>query len=1059
MIIVPIILEDVSAENPNLYVSAENELFDNHFAGSMVVEVVVNDSDLNDIDDSIGEPDVTLNGKDLRMVQATDGSWYAYFANIDQAKIADQIVLDAGDGAKGESLDFGVFCSSNTDSSVLGTSFSETEGVAIPREGTLVGFTNGQASLTDCTGSVTSTGIILNNVVRGEKSINTNPSIVAPGQIGLDADAWPIIQLFSFDDVVIQYNKPGNPQQVELEYDDIPNISLELDRSSYPSGAEVFVTIQDMHLNQDPTDEDSWTFNVNSPSSSFYQAFTESGSDAGNGSPGLIDLNSKLSSLGFEDNGQVTMNLGSIIELKANNDQPDSFVTDGTNTFSQIVTFVETRPNSGIFRSYDNGNESTLGVISNAPRGLTGSIEYNDDTESILSGSFTASLSVGISSSHFDSGKRATITVTDPDQNTSSGEKNDLDVFRTSALIPTLKSGNPLTLGDASNVKFYESASTPLTAGILIDSSTPDRFADRLVIDTTDAINTDFAKISLKTGYTANSLQSLLIDTSKANTRGTNWLNYDLRSIQNQLGVSDFSDTTITLFFGGLTDTSPIDIIDSGDIRSAQGFIQVDDVDVDSINLKSGTVFLVINFDASDNSSPPGKISNESNSQPIVVDLFSFGEKGTTRSQEINNAIYRFELEETTNDSGTFTGTVEYAVTNQVNVIDPDFISTLQTIGEDVKFLVSGDLLDEDGITISYSDLDKVGVTIPQSAKSDIATNAGTVRIDSTSYRFGQPVTIILNDPDLNLSHETIETYHVINDPNSPNLDTVGTVGGGILLEVKIKDIRYQRCTIDGIQHGGLGNSGFTLIETGTSTGIFEGTFKMPSKICNKDGTKLISPAGGSVDVRYKDFRDSFGNENIFSLSNSQKSSITTYPTLNAEEFFVPDYKQTTEVVLSGTLNKHYRGVPLAISLYAPDQPPKNFGIIPTDSGNYRAVILLDHNSPIGVYSIEIFYQNELVGTTSFTVSSNEIPTWIKNSAKWWADDVVSDSEFLNGVEHLIQEKIIEIPQTTKQSVTSERVLPDWIKNSAKWWAGGEISDDEFISSLQFLLKKGIIRG
>ena len=102
----------------------------------------------------------------------------------------------------------------------------------------------------------------------------------------------------------------------------------------------------------------------------------------------------------------------------------------------------------------------------------------------------------------------------------------------------------------------------------------------------------------------------------------------------------------------------------------------------------------------SDNSSPEGTISNESDSQPIVVDLFSFGEKG---NREINNAIYRFELEETANDSGTFTGTVEYAITNQVNVIDADFISTLQTIDEDVKFLVSGDLLDEDGATISYS--------------------------------------------------------------------------------------------------------------------------------------------------------------------------------------------------------------------------------------------------------------------------------------------------------------------------------------------------------------------
>ena len=71
-----------------------------------------------------------------------------------------------------------------------------------------------------------------------------------------------------------------------------------------------------------------------------------------------------------------------------------------------------------------------------------------------------------------------------------------------------------------------------------------------------------------------------------------------------------------------------------------------------------------------------------------MIDLFSFGEIGT---QEINNAIYRFELEETTNNSGVFSGTIEYAITNQVNVIDPNFISSIRTIDEEIKFLVSGD--------------------------------------------------------------------------------------------------------------------------------------------------------------------------------------------------------------------------------------------------------------------------------------------------------------------------------------------------------------------------------
>ena len=60
------ILSVEAASNPNLDVSAENSEFNNHFAGSMVVEVVIRDNDIRDTDEGNGEPDVTLNGKSLR---------------------------------------------------------------------------------------------------------------------------------------------------------------------------------------------------------------------------------------------------------------------------------------------------------------------------------------------------------------------------------------------------------------------------------------------------------------------------------------------------------------------------------------------------------------------------------------------------------------------------------------------------------------------------------------------------------------------------------------------------------------------------------------------------------------------------------------------------------------------------------------------------------------------------------------------------------------------------------------------------------------------------------
>ncbi|MGQ0796126.1 MAG: peptidase [Nitrosopumilaceae archaeon] len=868
---------DVSAQssNQNLFVSAENSLFQNHLSGSMVVEVVVRDSNISDTDEAKGEPDVTINGKDLRMVQGSDGNWYAYFANLEKAKQADQVALG---GLAGESLDFGVFCSASTDVSVLGIDISDTEGVSIPGSDGITGSTDGTSSFNACTGSPTTPSPNQNNVLRNAKSPNTNAGMPV-GQIGLDIDAWPLIQLYSFsDDVTIIYNRGGGSQRVDLTYSDIPNIALSIDRSAYPKGAEVFVTVNDMQLNQDPTDVDSWTFNINSPRTTFYQAFTESGIDSGNGGPGLVDLNPYLGSLGFEKNGNLGMNLGSAVILKTNQYQPSDFATTGIINYNDIVTLVESEPNSGIFQGFDYSDNSVIGISNNAPRGQSGTIDYNSKTTSIVTGDSTASVSLVISSNQFNPGQKATITLVDNDQNLNPGADEDLDVFRSSAIIPTLKIGNPLTLDSASSVNFYATSTTPLTSGTPVPSSTPDKNSERLIIDTRSTSNGSVEKISINLGITANTLQNLLL----SSPHGTSWLNFDLRSFEQQFGISSFSDTTMTLHFGGLPGTTTVQILDSGDISSGNGMVMIDDADITAINGISGSsqVYLEINFDQSSDTFSTGTISNETDTQPIVVDLLSFGDKN---GQRFNNAIYRAELEETAANSSTFTGTIEYVVVNQLNQNDPNLIKNLRTISNEIKFLVNDSLDDEDAINLAYSDLANVGVTIGVSAKTEIKTQTGNVTLESQTYRFGQSVVVVLIDPDLNTKHDTIETYNVINNPSSSADDTVGDSDGNVLLEIRIKGFRYHRCTINSVEYGGLGSTGFSLVETGPGTGIFKGSFRMPSQICNEAGTKLISPAGGSIEASYFDFRDSSGEPREIGLT-FPKSTKPQEPTKIEDE-------------------------------------------------------------------------------------------------------------------------------------------------------------------------------
>ena len=109
LIVPPISSPDAKAysDHPNLFVSAENSLFDNHFSGPMVIQVIVQEDNAQ-LDQAIGQPNVSVNGRQLQMVQGSDGNWHAFFANTDSAKQADQAALS---GSPGQSIDFGVFCS------------------------------------------------------------------------------------------------------------------------------------------------------------------------------------------------------------------------------------------------------------------------------------------------------------------------------------------------------------------------------------------------------------------------------------------------------------------------------------------------------------------------------------------------------------------------------------------------------------------------------------------------------------------------------------------------------------------------------------------------------------------------------------------------------------------------------------------------------------------------------------------------------------------------------------------------------------------------------------
>ncbi len=124
-------------------------------------------------------------------------------------------------------------------------------------------------------------------------------------------------------------------------------------------------------------------------------------------------------------------------------------------------------------------------------------------------------------------------------------------------------------------------------------------------------------------------------------------------------------------------------------------------------------------------------------------------------------------------------------------------------------------------------------------------------------------------------------------------------------------------------------------------------------------------------------------------------------------------------------------------------------GIIPSTASDYLKI-------PVTIFAGE---QSSSVTTPIIppvTSPPQKIPEWIKNNAGWWADGAIDDNSFVQGIQFLIKEGIMQIPPTAQGSGSSNEI-PSWIKNNAGWWADGAIDDNSFVQGIQFLIKEGIM--
>jgi len=148
-----------------------------------------------------------------------------------------------------------------------------------------------------------------------------------------------------------------------------------------------------------------------------------------------------------------------------------------------------------------------------------------------------------------------------------------------------------------------------------------------------------------------------------------------------------------------------------------------------------------------------------------------------------------------------------------------------------------------------------------------------------------------------------------------------------------------------------------------------------------------------------------------------------------------------------------------------------------TEDKEYDVVIevhgILFNSIPIEVASFSIVTPSETIqrqftdnNTLKIYLAINKdplgesrvIPKWVKTNAEWWANGDIDDDSFVQGIQYLIKEKIIDIPKLPYPSSWMDKNVPAWVKNNADWWANDLIPEEEFIKGIKYLAEKGIIQ-
>ena len=496
------------------------------------------------------------------------------------------------------------------------------------------------------------------------------------------------------------------------------------------------------------------------------------------------------------------------------------------------LVFFEDADNTGTFSNVDDADEANLEVQATAKRGTTATFDYSDSAQSFIVANDFGTIDMDESSvgDEWNSGENLAVILVDQDLNKNTLVDEDMALRTHNDTIPALIVGSPITLDSTSTLTGSGTSAVDITMSVNAFNKIATIGSTLTVADTTGNNNVTISYVATTEADFRTAVDAATFT----------FINYNVTQVIEKISGITISYNNGTTLMANEATTSTAGLLQLTNTISTKV-----STDVESGSLK-------VNFTGASD----GIIATVG--ETLYVDIFTFGDR-------VNNAVYRLLLEETDDNTATFIGDVEFIMLNQINHDVITTYSTLDTISDEISIIVHEDLTDEDSPRINYLDLGADGVSTQIADQVAAPSHSGVVTFDNDNYKTADTVVVTLDDQDLNTDSELVDVYIT---SASDHVGENASDSTSYVLDITFNDVLWQEgestgATYKGVPDDGLKASGFTLVETGIATGLFTGSFQVPSTYYDSARstatTPLYTTTGTDIEVNYNDHRDASG--------------------------------------------------------------------------------------------------------------------------------------------------------------------------------------------------------